>query len=197
MWSLREMWAFHRWAIADRKMYECVPPGLPVIGCTLHTHTQRPPVVAADGVFSFLFPHRETTSGAHSWSSLLLPHSTTGIRSSPALCPNSRWEPTAHLLLPLKNPVLVGSSQKCCLPSEIKQRCKRMWNCPLGDRIVARLTLTHTSKLCVAPSSRMLRLCAFFETKEHLSSTFMCQLDSNTHTNNSLCSALNYAHFLC
>ncbi len=92
--NLGEMCAFQCRAIADRKMHACVPARLPVIGCS-HMHVQRPPVAAADRVFSFLFLHRETTSGVHSWSFLLRPRSTTGTRSSPALCPNSRWESTA------------------------------------------------------------------------------------------------------
>lgn len=67
----------------------CVPSGLPVTGGCWCTKT-----TCCRGWwwwFSFLFLHRETTSGVRSWSSLQRPHSTTGIKSSAALCPNSRW----------------------------------------------------------------------------------------------------------
>ena len=91
-----------------------------------HTHT-RAPVVAADDVFSSLFPHRETTSGARSWSSPLHPRSTTGTRSSPALCPNSRWERTKrkHLRKHVRrNPW----HPRLCRPRLRTERMKPVWD---------------------------------------------------------------------
>lgn len=88
----------------------CMPFSSAASCSVLLTHAwQRMPVVAANVVFSPLFLHRETTSGVHSWSSLLPPHSTTGTRSSAALYPNSRY--SWHCWVS----VLVATPAKACL----------------------------------------------------------------------------------
>lgn len=65
---------------------------LPVIICS-HQYMYE---VSA---YSPLCSCRETTSGVHSSSSLRHPRSTTGIKSSVALYPNSRWGPIMPIML--------------------------------------------------------------------------------------------------
>lgn len=85
------MWAFQSTS-ADRKMHGALLQGFLLLGaaqtCTYKDHLLQRLTVHS----LLLFRRRETTSGVRSWSSLQRPRSTTGIRSSPALCPNSRWE---------------------------------------------------------------------------------------------------------
>lgn len=81
-WNLGEKW----WAIPKRRMHTVSLHGFLFSGLLTHTNSTCPPAESF-----FLFLHRRTTSGVHSWSSLLHPRSTTGIRSSLASCPVSRW----------------------------------------------------------------------------------------------------------